>query len=248
MLGAEDMVELIEALATMTGNTLITPEGVKKFGGHSWRAAGALYMSDVGVNMHKIGLMARWYSALITHYSRVAPLRSITEDYKKLINPDSLPSPDQVRQIELRARKATLAAVEERLKIHATGSDATLAEFKAKFHAIVDQHHESSLRLKAEMQDMVDRASNKGRARRFVMNRDTGCVHTVLSTFEEAGPRALTHCGWKFTSGNISMLASWGTVVDDTCSTCLPELDHLRTKKPRVSGEFAGARRKAKQI
>ena len=51
-------------------------DGVNIFGKHSWRATGAVYLSALGIELAKISLLARWASALIVHYARIAPLRS----------------------------------------------------------------------------------------------------------------------------------------------------------------------------
>ena len=75
------MVQLVELIATRQGQALRTADGAMRFGGHSWRATGAVYLSSMGINMHKIALLARWASAVITHYTRIAPLNSLTEDF-----------------------------------------------------------------------------------------------------------------------------------------------------------------------
>ena len=75
----EIMLQFTKKLAEITGQPTCTPDGVELLGRHSFRATGAVYLSSIGVNIHKIGLLARWSSPAITHYTRVAPLQSLTE-------------------------------------------------------------------------------------------------------------------------------------------------------------------------
>ena len=42
-----------------------------------------MYLSSLGIELLKIQMLARWASPIITHYTRLAPLRSITNDFKR---------------------------------------------------------------------------------------------------------------------------------------------------------------------
>ena len=75
MMTGEDVVKLIEYIATLLGDVLTLKGGVRRYGKHSWRATGAVYFAALGLNMHKIGMLARWASPIILHYARVAPLK-----------------------------------------------------------------------------------------------------------------------------------------------------------------------------
>ena len=79
------MLELIEMLATMLGEELYTKDGRIKYGKHSWRSTGAVFLAGIGVDLLKIQLMARWSSEVITHYSRLAPLKAITAGFKRAV-------------------------------------------------------------------------------------------------------------------------------------------------------------------
>ena len=57
------------------------------------------------MSTHKTSLLARWDSALITHYARVAPLKSLTEDFKKNYDKEPTIAPDQVKTIEKKMAK-----------------------------------------------------------------------------------------------------------------------------------------------
>ena len=54
-------------------------------GKHSFQSTGAVYLSSLGIELLKIQMLARWASPIITHYTRLAPLRSITNDFKRAI-------------------------------------------------------------------------------------------------------------------------------------------------------------------
>ena len=81
----EAIVALVDALATRTGESIITPDGQRRYGKHSFRNTGAVYLSSLGIELLKIQMLARWASPIITHYTRLAPLRSITNDFKGAI-------------------------------------------------------------------------------------------------------------------------------------------------------------------
>ena len=46
---------------------------------------GAVFLSALGIELMKIQMLARWSSHIITHYTRLAPLRSITNDFKRAV-------------------------------------------------------------------------------------------------------------------------------------------------------------------
>ena len=69
----EDMLAVIEHIALLYGEDLVTANGRKKFGKRPWRSTGAVFMSSIGIEVFKVQLMARWASAVVTHYTRLAP-------------------------------------------------------------------------------------------------------------------------------------------------------------------------------
>ena len=81
----DKIVELVDVLATKSGEALVTKEGQRRFGKHSFRSTGAVFLSGLGIELMKIQMMARWASAIITHYTRLAPLKSITADFKRAV-------------------------------------------------------------------------------------------------------------------------------------------------------------------
>lgn len=42
-----------------------------------------MYLSLMGIEVTQIAMLARWHCGIVTHYTRVAPLKTITEDFKR---------------------------------------------------------------------------------------------------------------------------------------------------------------------
>ena len=82
---ADKMVGLVDELAKRSGEDIHTQEGQRRYGKHSFRSTGAVYLSSIGIELLKIQMLARWASTIITHYTRLAPLRSITADFKRAV-------------------------------------------------------------------------------------------------------------------------------------------------------------------
>eukprot|EP00971_Amphidinium_carterae_P349373 6490987-Amphidinium_carterae.1 len=73
------VADSIQAIAKLTGEELIDPEGRRRFTGHSLRVTGAQHLARVGVPLHLIQLQARWASEAILRYVRTAPLQNLTD-------------------------------------------------------------------------------------------------------------------------------------------------------------------------
>ena len=65
----EAMVALVEYLAVALGEELTSASGGRRFGKHSWRAFGSVYLSSLQLKLFKIQLLARWSSIIILHPS-----------------------------------------------------------------------------------------------------------------------------------------------------------------------------------
>ena len=87
---AEVMVQVVEWLAQATGEALCTAGGTRRFGKHSWRSTGAVVLAALGLELWKIQLLARWASAQILHYARLAPLTGLTAQVRELQSSSSL--------------------------------------------------------------------------------------------------------------------------------------------------------------
>ena len=83
-MAAAVMVQLVEEIARRTGESVLTPDGRRRYGKHSWRSTGAVFLS-LFLEIAKIMMLARWASAIVTHYTRLAPLKTITHDFKAAV-------------------------------------------------------------------------------------------------------------------------------------------------------------------
>jgi hypothetical protein len=76
-------VTTIEELAIRTGAATRDCGGKALFGGHSLRTGGAQLLASHGLDQVKIQALARWKSPMLAHYAGLAPLLSITTDFRK---------------------------------------------------------------------------------------------------------------------------------------------------------------------
>ena len=53
------LVKLVEELASITGEPLLTAAGQKRYGRHSWRSTGAVRLTSKRVELFRIQLLAR---------------------------------------------------------------------------------------------------------------------------------------------------------------------------------------------
>ena len=194
LVSPETMLELIELLATMLGEDLYSKEGRRKYGKHSWRSTGAVFLAGIGVDLLKIQLMARWSSEVITHYSRLAPLKAITADFKR--------------------------AVMERSGKSKSSSKADVRSIKSAVDVAMAKVTEEV----KELDMLVRRIQHETRPARYLRNRTTNKVHRILCGYEEAGPSAITHCGWKYAGQTVAVEQDAPTIYKQVCGTCLPAL------------------------
>ena len=195
---AEAMTAVIEALAVLIGESVLTPDGRNRFGKHSWRSTGAVYLTGLGVEVFNIQLLARWASEVVTHYTRLAPLKTITADYKKAILDRSGDKP-----------KETSGEETKRIAKLKHSMDATVKSMQEEFKRLDDMIKAVELSLKPS---------------KFVRNRKTNVVHRVLCGFEEAGDSAITFCGWRYAAKKVTLQKEAPDKRKETCKTCLPAL------------------------
>ena len=88
-----EMIETFEAIASRIGLPLQDPLGRRAVTGHSARVTGARHLAQMGLELYKLALLARWSSPVILRYVSEAPLRTISDDCRKLLAGSSL---DQV--------------------------------------------------------------------------------------------------------------------------------------------------------
>ena len=113
MMEADDMIRLVEFIAVATGEKLTLAVGIRRFGKHSWRSTCAACLSGLGIGIHEIMLLARWASAIIMHYARAAPLKIITDDFKRLYENQSQETL-QIDVLETKLKKVISKAAKDR--------------------------------------------------------------------------------------------------------------------------------------
>ena len=192
---ADAMLALIEELATMLGMPLVDKHGRRIYGKHSWRAAGAVYLTRIGLQVYKIQLLARWASPLITHYARLAPLKTLSTEMKSAL------------------AKQSKRDSSERMK-----------ETMKKVKKSVDEH---IVKVKAEverLESMIREAEAKRNPTKYLKNRVTGISHLILSSVEEVGSEAITHCGWTYAHKKVEVLTTAPKFKQHACDTCVGPL------------------------
>ena len=75
-------VDTITGLASLCGARTVDSHGRNLFGGHSLRTGGAVLLTGLGLDSVKVECLGRWHSAMLLHYSRLAPLKSLTKEYR----------------------------------------------------------------------------------------------------------------------------------------------------------------------
>ena len=75
-------VATIVQLASRCGEAVTDTRGRQLFGGHSLRTGGAVTLSGLGLDSVRIECLARWHSPMLAHYARLAPLKTLTAEYK----------------------------------------------------------------------------------------------------------------------------------------------------------------------
>ena len=130
------------------------------YGKHSRRAAGAVYLTKIGLHIYKIQLLARWASPLITHYARLAPLKTLATDMKKaLAKKDGKSSRDRDKETMRKVRES------------------------------VDEHM-AKVKVEVErLEQMIKEAEAKRNPTKYLKNRVTGISHLIFPASKRWGRR-----------------------------------------------------------
>ena len=101
------MVDMIEAIATMTGEDVMRKQGLRLYGGHTMRVTGAQTLAAHGIEVSKIRIMARHSSDAIMRYVADAPLTTLKADLG-LAEPSNQPAVQSVDRtyVDTRIQKA----------------------------------------------------------------------------------------------------------------------------------------------
>ena len=145
------MLLLIEQLARALGEHILTAAGQKRFDRHSWRSTGAVWLAGTRLYLYRIQLIARWASAMVLHYARLAPLKDITERVRELETVNSLGKVIKPLTDDLASMKNKLAKMDSNTK--------ALLEKEVAIAVAADQA--------------------KKQTPKYVTNTTTGCCHLV---------------------------------------------------------------------
>ena len=207
---AEAMSELVDELATRIGENTVDEEGDRILGNHSWRTGGAVYLTAGGVDPFKVNLLARWNSPMVTHYSKLAPLKAITTEFKEVIrrqrgDPTSGPASSTMRLDDS--------------SIHKTINDQMMSK-------VIEQINTQAKKYEKQAKELMDMIASMDhlKPKKYVVNRKTKVTHRILAGYEEVGPGALTLCGWKYAYAKVAITSAEPTQAVSTCETCLPAL------------------------
>ncbi len=74
------VVETFELLGTLLGQPIVSPDGLRLFGGHTARVTGARTFAAAGLEVNKIRILARHSGDTILRYVADAPLRTLGAD------------------------------------------------------------------------------------------------------------------------------------------------------------------------
>ena len=193
------MVALVEHFAAALGEALTSPSGGRRFGKHTWRATGAVYLSSLQLELFKIQLLARWSSPIILHYARSAPLVGMTAHVASLQSGTSLAK-------TLREFKGSLASVNAKL-------------------ARLDSHTASHLRQELDLTARVQHLESLPRTpdtQRYVVNTNSGKYHCILTHHGFPPMMWETRCGWKFGAAPHFLSHGLSASGNETCTRCLP--------------------------
>ena len=156
-------------------------------------------------------MMARWASAIITHYTRLAPLKSITSDFKRAVLRAGLDHSAKITDAKSKEKN-------HKTKVNKRGIDMH------KVHSVMQAE---LLRFEQEMEllrRIVNKMAHQCRPRVYCQNKKTLITHRIAVGFEEAGMRARTMCGWKYARADVNISADPPAVRKQTCDNCLPAL------------------------
>ena len=105
-----DMVATFEAAAVRLGLELLTPNGTRRFGGHTLRVMGVQAYARLGLEVNKIRILARHSGDMILRYVADIPLASMRMDLGLASS-----STSHAPAAELKRMSAALSAAMDRL-------------------------------------------------------------------------------------------------------------------------------------
>ena len=192
------VVETFEMLGTLLGQPLVSPEGLRLFGGHTARVTGAQTFAVAGLEVNKIRILARHSGDTILRYVSDAPLRTLRADLG--LTASATPS-----------------------FTHSMGPGAKAAgitQLRTRIAALENKLNSLETSVQSQSQDMVGLAAGylQQAHRVYIQNLVSAAVHIVAG-------EGRTACGWKFAKSRTDTrtLASLSGVPGIMlCEACLP--------------------------
>ena len=151
-------------------------------------------------------MLARWCSPVVTHYTRLAPLKTITADFRRAVLDKAAGS------TEARGK-----GVADHRKIQ-----KVLNKAMQKVSEEISRLDEAVEKLKKATEPPL-----------YVKNMITKSEHRVLTTVEDMGADAVAVCGYAYARGSFRLIRNQPTSKKLTCGTCMPELKASLPKEGR---------------
>ena len=163
-----------------------------------------MYLSSIGIEVSKIMLLARWDSPVVFHYCRLAPLKTITQDFKKAtLKHSHIRTGVEPNELEALLRKSTL-------------------KVKRQMHEFAKHYEVTRQGLLEAMTTLEKKVGPK----EFLDNRKNRMGHRVLASVLDAGNAAITVCGCKYAKAIIKTTRNACQDLKLRCDTCFPEAKH----------------------
>ena len=137
-------------------------------------------------------MLARWASAVVTHYTRLGPLKAITSDFRKSFEKRNS------KMVEESHKKLTKKAMKK----------------------LEDQLVKQNTELE-ELSKAIKQMEKNNAPKRYARNNATNVTHLALTSIEEFGVKAKALCGWKYPKGDFELLLDAPGRRSDTCDTCI---------------------------
>ena len=201
------MCALVEAIAVRAGQPLHTKTGINRFGKHSWRSTGAVYLTGLGLELYRIQLLARWSSPVVMRYCRLAPLSSIT---------------DHVREHQAANNVSKLIAG---IKNDVKSMKNQIASMETNTLKLID--------IETKVSKLESDAEATNAPPQFVVNDETGCCHTILAM---TGPPVdwITPCRFEFGRSRHTLLTEPVSGYKRLCHRCLYKLREERKQSAMI--------------
>ena len=191
------VVSSLNKVMQMCGLPLQDALGRPMYGGHSMRTGGAVLLFGMGVDTTRIEAMARWNSPMLLYYIRSAPLKSITAEFKKLVQ--SRGSGLESSFSSSQPPRSVARAVHE------------LSAKLDKAVAIIEDRDARMSALEATQSPV-----------QYIRNCASDVWHFTRA--HRAGQLCYTACGWQYTGMHFDVMCELPNIANHKqfCGTCLP--------------------------